>query len=596
MTQTTNYETGTTITSAWLNVVDRSLFEDQINVKNYGALGDGSTDDTTAINLAISAASGKVVFFPAGTYKISSTLSINTAGTWLVGETPGIGAGSTVGSVILNTSSDDAIKFENLGIAGTTLHGCGIEKLTITRSTNIATGAGLHLIDTSNFQLNHVHIAEHNYGYDLEDAQSTRFTNFSAYAGSYLTTGAALLRIRPLTSFAGAAVDAGWINEFSNFILTSASNVSRTIDIAGGDAMLFSNGYCGDADVEHVRIQGAATVPMYTICFSNVYFDGVRVDGTGTPIGIRHYSDSDAATRSVNITFTGCTFAQLDTAIYFDEPQAATLNVSGCEFHNTRDSAIYLSAAATAVAISGNTFYDIGTVTASSAAISVDDCATLAISGNSFAELDLGTNKCIKLSGTLGIVSITGNAFTDCDNDLTNTATITKLTLAGNTSNNATNTIMGVRLGNVVNTDTSVLDWYEEGTFTPVLTFETPGDLSVAYTNQVARYTRIGNRVHVQIDILTSTFTHSTASGNLKITGMPAGITPHATGARWPGAIDFSGITKATYTNFVLVAIASDASLYVSAGGSGVARSLVAAADVPTGGSVILNAQLTWEV
>lgn len=48
-------------------VVKGALF---FNVKNYGALGDGSTDDTTAIGSAITAAIAAkgVVFFPPGTY------------------------------------------------------------------------------------------------------------------------------------------------------------------------------------------------------------------------------------------------------------------------------------------------------------------------------------------------------------------------------------------------------------------------------------------------------------------------------------------------------------------------------------------------
>lgn len=57
---------------------------DWLNVKSaaYGAKGDGSTDDTTAIQNAINAAisaGARVVYFPAGTYKISSVLTINTA-------------------------------------------------------------------------------------------------------------------------------------------------------------------------------------------------------------------------------------------------------------------------------------------------------------------------------------------------------------------------------------------------------------------------------------------------------------------------------------------------------------------------------------
>jgi len=51
-----------------------------INVKNYGATGNGSTDDTAAIDNAIGAlASGATLLFPCGTYKTASQLTINVS-------------------------------------------------------------------------------------------------------------------------------------------------------------------------------------------------------------------------------------------------------------------------------------------------------------------------------------------------------------------------------------------------------------------------------------------------------------------------------------------------------------------------------------
>ena len=50
-----------------------------VNVKDYGATGDGSTDDRTSIINAISAlgANGGTVFFPPGRYRIDSTITVN---------------------------------------------------------------------------------------------------------------------------------------------------------------------------------------------------------------------------------------------------------------------------------------------------------------------------------------------------------------------------------------------------------------------------------------------------------------------------------------------------------------------------------------
>lgn len=58
-----------------------SSFDQVYNVRNYGALGDGSTDDTVAIQAAINAcgtAGGGIVFFSAGSYKITAALIITS--------------------------------------------------------------------------------------------------------------------------------------------------------------------------------------------------------------------------------------------------------------------------------------------------------------------------------------------------------------------------------------------------------------------------------------------------------------------------------------------------------------------------------------
>jgi hypothetical protein len=78
-----------------------------VNVKTYGATGDGTTDDTAAIQSAINAvrsAGGGVVFFPQGTYIVS--ISLNFTG--MVGfEVWGSGLGGT--TIRLNTAGTPGI-------------------------------------------------------------------------------------------------------------------------------------------------------------------------------------------------------------------------------------------------------------------------------------------------------------------------------------------------------------------------------------------------------------------------------------------------------------------------------------------------------
>lgn len=65
-----------------------------VSVKDHGAKGDGKTDDTAALRTILDQfAGGKIIFFDAGTYIVTSTLTI-PAGTRLVGEAWSVIAGS----------------------------------------------------------------------------------------------------------------------------------------------------------------------------------------------------------------------------------------------------------------------------------------------------------------------------------------------------------------------------------------------------------------------------------------------------------------------------------------------------------------------
>ena len=50
-------------------------FADVVNVKDFGAVGDGVTDDTSAIQNAIQSANGASVYFPKGIYITNSSIS-----------------------------------------------------------------------------------------------------------------------------------------------------------------------------------------------------------------------------------------------------------------------------------------------------------------------------------------------------------------------------------------------------------------------------------------------------------------------------------------------------------------------------------------
>lgn len=107
-----------------------------VNVESYGAVGDGVTDDTAAIQAAINycALTGGTVYFPAGTYAVATGPLIVPSYVHLVGAGIGGDVFSNTdvnlpfrGSVIklANNANTDLIqsKFFNAFVTGTTLNG-----------------------------------------------------------------------------------------------------------------------------------------------------------------------------------------------------------------------------------------------------------------------------------------------------------------------------------------------------------------------------------------------------------------------------------------------------------------------------------------
>lgn len=111
------------------NSVSRTLLtklDDFVSVKDFGATGDGVTDDTTAINNALAASYH--VYFPQGTYKISSTLTVSLNSAKL------IGAGINLSVITSNSTTAKCITV-NASLADIEIAG-----LTLTRSVTAASG------------------------------------------------------------------------------------------------------------------------------------------------------------------------------------------------------------------------------------------------------------------------------------------------------------------------------------------------------------------------------------------------------------------------------------------------------------------------
>ena len=194
------------------------------NVKSakYGAMGDNSTDDTTAISnaladaaLSVSGTSGGVVFIPRGTYVVNSTLTVLTK-VRLVGEGRSATTIKAGGSFTFNGTSDAVIR---IGSASDNAHGSLIEDMTIdcndiassiaVYSTRINELSGLSRVELTRWRL---------YGAYFTGANTANFsirdceffcsdTSVTGMRGIWLedSTGAMVVDRCTFNSYSGAA-------------------------------------------------------------------------------------------------------------------------------------------------------------------------------------------------------------------------------------------------------------------------------------------------------------------------------------------------------------------------------------------------------
>lgn len=193
-----------------------------INVLDFGAKGDGVTDDTVSIQAAINAVAGngRAVFLPRGDYKVTSIITVASDRTHI------IGAGIYATKISFGPSgTDTCFSFTNGALE---LYQCSIRNLCIVGSGSQIKTA-IKLSDVSEFLIEDVVINPLNGGGDSK--------------GIHIL-GKELIRLSRVTVFAdkpiviqanpnGVAADLD-SSSFSNLYLYSSSATSAAIEIVSG--------------------------------------------------------------------------------------------------------------------------------------------------------------------------------------------------------------------------------------------------------------------------------------------------------------------------------------------------------------------------
>jgi hypothetical protein len=218
------------------------------------------------------------------------------------------------------------------------------------------------------------------------------------------------------------------------------------------------------------------------------------------------------------------------------------------------------------------------------------------ICNNQYGIYNGGTVDNLKITGaTIGEgAGLNGNTldgitFAPSSSASANNIVIADNVMTGNGNTAITNPPVKTSASIYGNVGQNYLSW------TPSVSFTTPGNLSVAYSVQSGTWYKIGNLVYVSFVIQTSSFTWTTSSGSFVINGLP--LSQSASVQVSEGTVEFQGITTPVgYTHYVLNNVPSSNQLSLRACGSGQTIVQIGTTAVPTGSSLLLRGSIVYLV
>ncbi len=482
----------------------------RVNVKDapYLAKGDGSTDDTAAIQACITANPGRSIFFPPGTYKVTGTIVVRADSTELIGERA---------TLAQYTPDIDTVRFEPV-TAGTTtafLNLPAIRGLNVVHTSAVysvhTSGAAIRFLQCNGYKLENVSVFDAFEGVTIQGGQLGALTNFSLFAasGSYSGVGSALLHFRQAP--VGAGFQACFTVRISNYVMSASLLRETCIHVWNVDGLQASTSYIANGKVSLLKLSAERDSGyIASVGFVNTYFDCV---GAGkTPYGIDIPDDGFTNAPIYHVAIgSGCYIGNFDeTGIVATKVDLFTVKVENVHLYNGKKWAIDISGTQgkTDIHIVGNTFNSVGLL-GTTGGTKLTSGNSINYSGNTLrGVLTFG----LSLGGTFNSAGlISGNVNASNQPDYTNAATVVGgLVISANSS---------LFSGAVANS------WkenaYTEYSFTPTITFG-GGSTGVTYGVQVGSMTRSGNRAHFTAVItLTS---KGSSTGIVQIAGLPVNV------------------------------------------------------------------------
>ena len=319
-----------------------------VNVKDYGAKGDGVTDDTSAIQAAIdyaeSLTDGVAVLFPAGNYLLKAGISVDSSNVILKGESR-----STVTITRDSTfTTGNTISFTGDDSSGSIINNVGLENVYIIG--NISQTAGVHVY-VEGVTKSYFHNIECLNGWGAFEFQaSTQLDLYGLYVFNNADptsghSGRKLLQFTTNTGYASASCGDVFLTNFNVRGNVSAAYFDTGIYCDSADGIWLSNGHVQGSDVANIQFDAAQTEPIGLIFIDNVMLDkcwGYGLHFKGSTSVARNLSFNNlhvkgAGTGTVGIyAESGATFYGLNfNGINVNQFNEQGLLIASTEFKNS---------------------------------------------------------------------------------------------------------------------------------------------------------------------------------------------------------------------------------------------------------------------
>jgi len=410
-----------------------------ISVKDFGAIGDGVADDTSAIQLAWDAANlagGGAIHVPAGTYLLSSALVITGCDNVLF-------YGDGVDATILISNSTTANVFQDTGTAWWRT----FRDFSITSSVTRTAGAYFSLTAEKRGLFDRLKLTGHFNGFNFIGFEQTEVRSCSVTTPTGAGTGI-------ICGTAGAAGQGANLLINSCFIrgnneVTAAAPIGLYgIAIYDVDAIFAMNTDIGSVLTHdlHIAPSNRSANHFFTQCFFDSTKNGncVNMEGAGTKQQLAFTGSWMAsAGKLTGGNAEACGVRALNVGAYQD------IQFTGCKFYNCSGSGVLLEMPSADFTFTGCDVYANGAVATTNrygifiipaAAQTVGATITGCKFSNSPNDLRLdansGKNVVAGNNFTVGTSNIgAGNVFSgNYDNSIADVASATRLTINSNQS------------------------------------------------------------------------------------------------------------------------------------------------------------------